>query len=184
MPAAGRKGGGKFANVKTGKRADLSFRPRSAWEANIARLMEWKEIEYHYEQDTFYFPGERTTNRKVTWDFTLAPLLWMPYTPPGECQGPFRRYRVPQPYYPTWLEVKGMLPQGGRLDRINLTLLKGIDDDSRVKAERFLHYYPHLSNRVWYVGQREYKWLSRRYGLLVPHWEGLSVPKARKRATP
>ena len=64
--------------VHGGVRADLGFYVRSAWEANYARMLNWRKergevVRWEYEPETFEFPIKRG-NRSYIPDFKV----WYP----------------------------------------------------------------------------------------------------------
>lgn len=66
-----------YSRAKSGKRKDLeNIFFRSAWEANIARLLNFKKIKWLYEPKTFYFNNAKVVS--YTPDFYLPELdIWI-----------------------------------------------------------------------------------------------------------
>lgn len=64
-------GGSPWRHTKTGYRADLDGVYRSAWEANLARVLMSYDITFEFEPYVFTFPIKRGT-RSYTPDFLLT----------------------------------------------------------------------------------------------------------------
>lgn len=163
----------KYAGVRGGPREDLTVRVRSGWEANFQRVLTHLQLSWTYESETFPFPKiTRGQNRHYRPDY----FLW---GPPGIELVKDGGHSFTSPRELPWLiEIKGLLPRGGRLTRVNLEPLRKVDHDSYVKLRYFSRYYPDRAARTWVVGDREYRWLTKRYRWL-PYWEARSVKKKK-----
>ncbi len=65
-----------YSRAKGGRREDLGFYVRSAWEANYARYLNFLQgkgeiCRYEYEPDTFYFEAIKRGTRSYTPDFKV-----------------------------------------------------------------------------------------------------------------
>lgn len=174
------KGNG-YAKTRKGPRADLKLpekSPRSGMEANFLRLMKYKRLQgvvTHFEYETLplLFPGKDEKargNKKVHPDFPVVAYV-------GELglPGVDTPYHDPELYdfWPAvFIETKGRLPQGGRLDLVDLSPLdERCDQDSRIKLERLRRHYPTVAKRFYLIGEHEWALITKRYKGEVPNWE-------------
>ena len=65
------KNGNAFSRTKSGIRKDLGIYMRSNWEANYARILNFENKKWDYEQDTFNLKTEKEGMKDYTIDFTI-----------------------------------------------------------------------------------------------------------------
>lgn len=153
--------GNKFRHTRKGPAEDIGdgIHYRSAWERNIRRILSYRAnklgiiavsyeserlplIGYKYRGNPLYLSDFRVSIRKDA----IRDVVWL-------------------------IEPKGMLKRGGRLAGLDLSSLKKRDDASRIKLTGVQEQHPEIAERMWVIGEREYRWLERRYAHLIPAWE-------------
>lgn len=162
----------KFQNVKGGKADDLgNIRYRSTWERNVRRILDLLTAERHilaieYEKTKLSFVGgQYRRNTCYLSDFRvivssdeITAVDW-------------------------FIEVKGMLRRGGRLAGLDLSSIRKRDHDSYVKLTAVQKQYPQIAKRMLVIGEREYRWLERRYAHRIPTWEARRVAKSSRQTS-
>lgn len=173
-PAGGRS---KYATIRRGERPGLRdpeapalpLKINSGFEADVSWLLYyWQRQGYvlYWEKERWidYAPGkEDSKNRVLRLDYFVI------------LRSRDRRH-APQGVRYCWLEVKGFLEHGGRLDRLDIESLQGRDDASYQKLKNYRRWHPERAGKTWVIGAADLRRLGRRYKALIPQWES-DAPK-------
>lgn len=129
---------------KSGVRVDLGIFVRSAWEANIARYLNFLKLHgsivgWEYEPKRFDFPIKRGTNT---------------YLPD------FKVWKTKCSY--EWWEVKGWRLEAGK--KVPRALRRGL-----IALRRMAKYYP--EEKIVVIDTDRYREIARQVAGCIPYWE-------------
>lgn len=120
-----------------GKRDDIGEYFRSSWEANIARVLNAKNISWKFEPKRFQFPDDGSGIISYCPDFYLDSV-------------------------DLWVEVKGWM-----------------DDNSRIRIEKFRKYYPTEFEKLVIIGEKEYLCIEKIYSRTIHMWESTKTKRTK-----
>lgn len=153
-PAAPRTATANFAKVRKGKRVDVhpTYSFRSATEANFARILNYLNLEWKFEERVFTFPDRKVRPFMYIMDFEII----------KGCS------EIKKGFY----EIKGYMKAA---DRQKLRLLKKYYPNE-FKETTVVIYNKYRKKDIKFVDQQGYKYLfydklTKQYQNLIPNWE-------------